>query len=522
MAAAALTLVPAMDSWPAIWLRSSMKLPAELAHRFRISRTSLRTRVALGVALPIFISLVTLSLVHYLRERQLLEAQVQRTAIQIGEVTLGGLRHAMLENDQEHLAQVITDVSQMENINRTMMIEATGLVVFDSAQKEQNQIRHFDDLGCKECHSIPITIRPRTTILPAPADTLRISAPIENEVACRACHINEDVHLGMLLMDVSLVDTRAQLVQDLKIDLAISAGSTILITAGIYWLTHRIVVRRVEAFRRPLAEYAAGAFSSRLPVPVSPKDELDELAVAFNQMAKEIQRHAHEQEEQNELRQQAIIEERERIAREMHDGIAQLLGYVNTKAMAVRLMLENHKIGGAMKHLLQLEEAARELFVEVRAAILDLKTTDLVRAGLANSLKDYIDQFRRLSDLEVDLMIRPEVAGLELSAEVELHLLRIIQEALSNVRKHASASQAWLSLRVVDQTLELTVGDDGIGFDPQDARSNHRPHFGLSTMQGRAEAIGASFDLDTELNAGTRITIYLPLKESYTYARPSS
>jgi len=209
------------------------------------------------------------------------------------------------------------------------------------------------------------------------------------------------------------------------------------------------------------------------------------------------------------FQQSLIDEERQRIARELHDGLAQLLGYVTTKAMAVRLMLKNRQTEAADQHLLQLEEAARELFVDVRQANLDLKMTGQSGAGLTATLKDFTAQFSRLSGLPVELAIAPAVESLSLTAEIELQLLRIVQEALTNVRKHASATNAWISLRINDGVLELTVSDDGQGFDPDHISTTHRPHFGLSTMRERAEAIGAEFDLDSEPGAGTRVTVRL-------------
>jgi signal transduction histidine kinase len=223
---------------------------------------------------------------------------------------------------------------------------------------------------------------------------------------------------------------------------------------------------------------------------------------------------AEEELEAAHARQQSLIdEERGRIARELHDGLAQLLGYVSTKAMAVRLMLKNRQTEAADQHLLQLEEAARELFVDVRQAILDLKMTGQSGAGLTTTLKDFTVQFSRLSGLLVELAIAPAVESLSLTAEIELQLLRIVQEALTNVRKHASATNAWISLRINDGVLELTVSDDGQGFDPDHVRIIHRSHFGLSTMRERAEAIGTEFDLDSEPGAGTRVTVQLAVKD---------
>jgi signal transduction histidine kinase len=213
------------------------------------------------------------------------------------------------------------------------------------------------------------------------------------------------------------------------------------------------------------------------------------------------------------FQQSLVEEERQRIARELHDGLAQLLGYVNTKAMAVRLMLKNRQMEAADQHLLQLEEAARELFVDVREAILDLKMSGQGGAGLIPTLQDFTAQFSRLSGLPVELTWDSAVEDLSLTAEIELQLLRIAQEALANVRKHASATKARVNLLVDSEVLELGVSDDGKGFDPARVGSAHWPHIGLSTMRERAETIDADFELNSRPGVGTRITVRLMVKD---------
>ena len=486
---------------------------SEIRSRLRSFRRSLRARVALGVALPLLLVLSSLSLVHYWRKHQLLEDQVRLTALQLGEMMMGSLHHAMLANDREMLAQVLTDVGRMENVHRVQIIDLDGRVGADSRREELETIWQLDDLGCVECHQFPGESRPRVIKLPASASVLRISTPIANEPSCAGCHTQESPHLGVLLLDVSFVDIEERLLSDLRVDLAISVGSTVLVTLGLYLLIHLLVVRRVEAFRRPLAEFAAGDFTPRLPSPLVPADELDELAVTFNQMAHELERRGREQEERSELRQRAIVEERERIARELHDGLAQLLGYVNTKTMAVRLMLKNRQMEAADHQLLQLEEASRELFIDARQAVLGLRIAGQIGDGLTAMLEDFAAQFSQLGNVPVEVVVAPGVESLPLTTEAELQLLRIVQEALTNVRKHASATQAWVSLEVNDNNLELTVADNGKGFDVEDYGLNHRSRFGLSTMRERAEAIGAEFNLDSEPGAGTRVTVRLALRE---------
>lgn len=226
-------------------------------------------------------------------------------------------------------------------------------------------------------------------------------------------------------------------------------------------------------------------------------------------------RRAQEALEEARARQRLRVdEERERIARKLHDELAQLLGYVTTKAMAVRLHLENGELESASRNLLRLEEAARDLLVDVRQAILDLRVTGQSGTGLAETLRDFTGQFGRLSGLHVELTTDPEVETLSLPPEVELQLLRIAQEALANIRKHASADRALVGLRIRNGRLALTVADDGRGFDRDQVSTTRRPRFGLSTMRERAAAIGAVFDLETKPGVGTRVTIHWPIDEA--------
>ena len=212
-----------------------------------------------------------------------------------------------------------------------------------------------------------------------------------------------------------------------------------------------------------------------------------------------------------DLRFHAIADERERVARELHDGLAQLLGYINAKAAAVRKLLSKQDIMAAEKNLLQLEEVAQEVFVDVREAILGLKIVGLIDQGLATTIREFTTQFSRLTGLPVEVTITPQTENSLFDAEIELHLLRIIQEALSNIRKHASASQAWVSLQVENGCLELTVRDNGVGFAGEAGSKSGEPHFGLSTMQERAAAIGATLDIFAEPGAGTRIKLLMPV-----------
>ena len=350
-------------------------------------RSNLRARVAIGVAMPVLIAMISLSIFHYWREYQVIEDQLRLSAVRLGDMMIHSLNHAMLFKDGEHLIATLDDVEKLENVEQIQVVGLSGKVLAGSGGDFAGTFSDLSADECQECHRFPPQTRPRIAQINAAAPFLRISAPIENIPECFECHEQTTSHLGVLLIDMSLVGEQNQLIRDLQIDLLISILITVLITIGIYYLVHRMVVRRIEILRETVGEYAAGDLSIRVPRTSKSMDEICELGDTFNRMADEIERHVREQEERSHLREQAIIEERERIARELHDGMAQVLGYVNTKAMAVRLMLQKGKLRDADRQLGQLEEAARSLFVDVREAILGLKMAGEVGSSLVFGLE---------------------------------------------------------------------------------------------------------------------------------------
>lgn len=212
------------------------------------------------------------------------------------------------------------------------------------------------------------------------------------------------------------------------------------------------------------------------------------------------------------MRQRAIIDERERIARELHDGLSQLLGYVNTKAMAVRLMLKNGQFGEADRHLSQLEEAAQGLFVDVRSEILGLRIIGQSSAGLIENIREYVEQFSRISGLSVEVVLKPDGAQINLPLEAELQVIRILQEALNNVYKHASTTDVIVSIKQNQDIFELTICDNGSGLLGAQSGASDQPRFGLSMMQERAQALGADLDITSEPGQGTTVMLRMEME----------
>ena len=206
----------------------------------------------------------------------------------------------------------------------------------------------------------------------------------------------------------------------------------------------------------------------------------------------------------------AVTEERLRIAREMHDGLAQVLAYVNTKAQAVNEYLRGGRTQEAARQLDQLASAARDVYADVRASILGLRTAPGPDRSLAVALADLGEVWQEQSGIPCELHVQGEI---RLPPGSELQLMRIVQEALANVRKHAHAHRAEVTFeRGAGGVVMVSVTDDGIGFNLDALRPGRFPRFGLATMRERAESIGGSMRFEAPEAGGTRVVVELPFE----------
>jgi signal transduction histidine kinase len=217
---------------------------------------------------------------------------------------------------------------------------------------------------------------------------------------------------------------------------------------------------------------------------------------------------------QERLREVAVIEERTRIAREMHDGLAQVLAYVNTKSQAVEGLLDSDRVPEARTQLKQLAAAARSIYIDVREAILGLRSAIDPGTGLVAAIEEYAARFAEASKLAVDVRASPGARSVELSEAAADHAFRVVQESLTNVRKHAAAHRATIDLGVEASTLVLRVIDDGVGMAPAVDRATDWPHYGLTAMRERASAAGGTITLRSLEPHGTEVRLDVPLQPS--------
>ncbi|MBX6341981.1 MAG: GAF domain-containing sensor histidine kinase, partial [Thermomicrobiaceae bacterium] len=208
------------------------------------------------------------------------------------------------------------------------------------------------------------------------------------------------------------------------------------------------------------------------------------------------------------VRELATTEERERIAREMHDSLAQVLGYVNTKAQAAEQLIASGQTERAVAQVRQLSQVARDAYADVRENILGLRTSLGPERGFVDTLRDYLVRWQDQSGVAAELETEPaDGFALGLTPMAELQLLRIIQEALSNVRKHAGATRATVRLARADGWTEATIVDNGVGFDPSAPGRSEFPRFGLTTMRERAESVGGALEIVSLPGQGTTVHV---------------
>jgi signal transduction histidine kinase/DNA-binding NarL/FixJ family response regulator len=204
----------------------------------------------------------------------------------------------------------------------------------------------------------------------------------------------------------------------------------------------------------------------------------------------------------------AALEERERLGRDLHDGLGQVMGYLNVQAQAVHTQLNDGHLDSARHNLLDLSTAAQEAHRDIRAHILGLRPAETPRQDFLTTVNNYIQQFSRHYHLPATFNVPPDFSPTPFTPAVEEQALRLLQEGLTNIRRHARAGAVTVSFRQSGGAVELEIVDDGIGFDPA---ATPEGHFGLEIMRERVGQAGGSLALVTAPGQGTRLVVNLPL-----------
>jgi nitrate/nitrite-specific signal transduction histidine kinase len=207
-----------------------------------------------------------------------------------------------------------------------------------------------------------------------------------------------------------------------------------------------------------------------------------------------------------ESRDIAVLEERNRMAREIHDTLAQgFAGVILQLEAAEQALPEN--AGDAEKHLDQARRLAKESLNEARRSVWALRPQALEQLPFTQAMRQQAEEFSLDTGIEVNLG-KPQNQR-DLPPEIENALLRIFQEALTNVKKHAQAARVEVNLMFDEKSVKLMIEDNGIGFDQESVLGNH---FGLISMRERAKLLGGLMEIRSEADKGTQLLVIIPIE----------
>jgi len=292
--------------------------------------------------------------------------------------------------------------------------------------------------------------------------------------------------------------------------LSLLLASLIGIASG--YVVGNLLKKRLNALRKAAMNLERGQLSYR--VPELGDDEVGEIARQFNRLAARwedqvtsLQRLSHEKAILGEqVRQAAVLEERQRLARELHDAVSQQLFAISMSTAAIKRLLATNP-SKASQQIELVEEMAAAAQAEMRALLLHLRPATLQDKTLREAIVELLEELVQKHPLEIHWEIA-EVEGL--SSGIEDHLFRIVQEALSNSLRHARAKKIEVKLFTLREQVRLRIADDGVGFNPDDEKMTS---YGLLTMRERVTEVGGTLEIYSAAGKGTQIEVIVPLTE---------
>lgn len=290
----------------------------------------------------------------------------------------------------------------------------------------------------------------------------------------------------------------AEIWNDILSLLLLVAVFFVVVNAMVYWAVGR-ALRPVDRILVALTQLEHGQWGARLPSFTLP--ELSSISIKFNAMANTLQTSVNNN---HKLTQQLITlqeEERKTLARDLHDEIGQHLTAIHVDASAV---LKAKSIDEARASAVAIGEVSRQMMDIVHDLLQRLRPVVLEELGLEAALRELADSWQQRNSVKTSLSIQGHLHGLEDTLLITVY--RMVQECLTNVTRHARASQVAITLDCQLHALLLSVVDDGQGFSPGKSSG-----FGLAGMRERVEALGGKFELRAAPGRGVSVQVYLPV-----------
>lgn len=214
------------------------------------------------------------------------------------------------------------------------------------------------------------------------------------------------------------------------------------------------------------------------------------------------------------LNQQAeqlvVVQERNRLSREIHDDLAPTLGAIQLGASLLAEHIDHDRVDKARHQVNELQELISQAYISLREDVFNLRAVAAIDDDFISSLGEYLIDYGRSYGVNVKLEGNGD-AGTRLAGNVQVQAIRIIQEALNNVRKHSGTTNALVAIERVDNHVKISISDKGRGFDTKYVSSYSQSSFGLQVMRERVESVGGRFIIESEPGKGTTITFLVPI-----------
>ncbi len=303
--------------------------------------------------------------------------------------------------------------------------------------------------------------------------------------------------IGVIL--ASFKATLAEVISDIfpaLLRLLLVLTIVIAVVGSIFgYISSKWLLRRFKRIQAASKAWRKGDLDFRIDG--SSKDELGKLSRNLNSMAEEIQSLMKNRQEL------ATLEERQRLARELHDSVKQQIFASGMQIATAKL--KSDKQDPRLKHLDAAETLIQQAQEELTTLIHKLMPVALEGKGLVKAVREHIEAWQNNEEIEVEFEASNDI---NISSELEYALFRIIQEAFANIAKHSQASKVLIGLEQTQDKLKLSIEDDGIGFKP----AKRTKGIGLLSMQERLEPFTGKLTIESKMKTGTRLIITIPNK----------
>jgi signal transduction histidine kinase len=311
---------------------------------------------------------------------------------------------------------------------------------------------------------------------------------------------NDQEVLGVVIIYIDHLPTA----NDIPETLALLLGRSVLIlllAVGVVGtifggMTASGMVSRLERVSHVTDAWSQGDFSEFIEDSVG--DEISQLAVRLNHMAEQLQQFL------KRSQAMAVSEERNRLARDLHDSAKQE-ALAASFHLGTALTLFERDPESAKNHLAEADTLVDSVRVELTDLIHELRPPSMNGTRFDETLNEYIIEWAHQSGIEATLKVEGYI---DMSLEIKQAIYRIMQEALANVAKHSSAEKVDITMRFEDNSVELCLSDNGVGFDTQGQYDG----MGLDSMRERVESLRGNFNIQSELQGGTKLCITIPIE----------